>query len=142
MNGERKAVYWDACCFISLINRDSTRDPTRANLDTIYNDANARGVLIVTSTLSIVEVNHTLTEQRGQPLDGNAIRDINSIMFNRQAVQLIDFVLPTAGKARELIRDALAPAYGWSLRTADAIHLASAVYYQTVNREPVQQIHT
>lgn len=138
MNGNRESAYWDACCFISLLNRDPTRCQ---KLDAIYNDANAGGLLIVTSIISVVETNHTLTEQLGQPLDSEALSQINQVIFNRTAVKLIDLVLPIATKARDLIRSAMAPQYAFKLKTADAIHLASASYFRTANKQPVRQIH-
>ena len=142
MNGKRDSVYWDACCFINLINRKPCHESKYELLDQIYNDANAGGILIVTSTISIVETNHTLTEQRGQPLDSDALNQIHQVVFNRTAVRLIDFVLPIATVARDLIRTAMAPSYGVKLKTADAIHLASAVRFQTASQQSVGQIHT
>ena len=138
MNGKRQAVYWDTCCFISLLNRELPRCQV---LDAIYNDAHAGGLLIVTSIISVVETNHTFTEQRGQPLDPDSLDQINKVVFNSTAVKIIDLVLPVATKTRDLIRTARASPYGFKLKTADAIHLASAVHFQTVNQQPVKQIH-
>ena len=72
----------------------------------------------------------------------DAIGQIDKIMFNRAAVQLIDLVLPIATKARSLIRNALGAPHGFKLKTPDAVHLASALHYRTENKKPVRQIQT
>ena len=120
--GPRAVVYWDACCFVSLINEHAER---MEMLGRLYKSALQGAVLLVTSTLSIVEVNHATTEQLGHPPDESALKKIDALWQNSEVVRLVEFHRETAFQSRNLIRElrdkGIRPP-----ANPDCIHLASA----------------
>ena len=90
----------------------------------IFDNANKGGLQLLTSTISIVEVDHTAIEQKGRSLDAGEQAKIDGLWTNRTAIQLAEFSRLTADAARSLIRDAHAK--GLKLKTMDSIHLATA----------------
>ena len=127
MASSPRKVYWDACVWIALIMREkialdgSDRDTVcRA----IIAEADKNKVLILTSTLSLVEVCKT-------PEIRSAKDDQLAAFFEN------DFILPinldrTVGEHARLLMASGLP----GLKTHDAIHLASAVSGQ------VDEFHT
>src|SRR5207302_316632 len=79
---------------------------------------------IVTSTLSITEVAFGAEEVIGQPLDETLEDQIDAFWDDPSTIKLREFDRIIAREARTLIRAARST--GWSLKPADAIHLASA----------------
>lgn len=116
-------VYWDANVFLSLLADDPTRLPV---LESILNRVRASGGKeeVITSTLSITEVAFGAEEQIGQPLDSDIEDRINALWDDPSTIKLRDFDRLIARDARQLIR--LAREHKWSLKPADAIHIATA----------------
>jgi predicted nucleic acid-binding protein len=120
---DRSRIYWDANVFLSLLGDDSDRMPV---LESILNRvrASAGKEEIVTSSLSITEVAFGAEEQLGAPLDSEVEDRINALWDDPSTIKLRDFDRLIARDARQLIRSARER--GWSLKPADAIHLATA----------------
>ena len=126
MLGSRHVIYWDACCFVYLLNGDPLRG---AALGHVYANAQAGQILLVTSTFSIVEVNHVVTEQLGAPPDPATEAGIDRFWNDRTSLQFIEFDFFVARTARTLIRDLRAKATNKDEvpSNGDAVHLASAM---------------
>jgi predicted nucleic acid-binding protein len=120
---DRSRIYWDANVFLSLLGDDPARMPV---IESILNRVRASGSKeeIVTSTLSITEVAFGAEEQLGGPLDSEVEDRINALWDDPSTIKLRDFDRLIARDARQLIRSARER--GWSLKPADAIHLATA----------------
>ncbi len=115
-------IYWDACNFLSYINGTSGRLPT---LDALFAKASKRdGLVIVTSTLSVTEVAYGQLEQTGSVLPPEIEEAIDALWADQSAVTLVECHELIARRARELRR--LAIGRDWSLKTFDAVHLATA----------------
>lgn len=105
-------TYWDTNCFLSWLNGEPERAPV---LEALLDLAERGERSLVTSTLTLVEVVYALPEQTGAPLDESG---------ERALITFVDVHEGIARQARRLMRDAIGR--GWSLRHADAVHLASA----------------
>ena len=97
-------------------------------------DAEAGGVLIVTSIISVAEVAYLAPEGPGLPLDPDVERRIENLWRSRQAIRFVEVDAGVAARARTLLRHALTQ--GWQRNPRDALHLASA------QQAPVSTIHT
>ncbi len=113
--------YWDANIFLSYINQVPERTP---DLDALFEEARDGAIEIMSSTLSIVEVAFAAEEQLGGPLSEEIEDGIESLWHVPSPVKLVEFSTLIARRARRLIRRAREQ--GWSLKPADAIHLATA----------------
>jgi predicted nucleic acid-binding protein len=122
-SSDASRLYWDSSVFLSLVNDEPGR---RVVLDAILTRvrASAGKEEIVTSTLSITEVAFGAEEQLGEPLDAVVEDQINALWDDPFVIKLREFDRLIARDARRLIR--LARDRRWSLKPADAIHLASA----------------
>lgn len=114
-------IYWDANCFLSCLDEEPERHPVLAALLDLVERGERS---LVTSTLTLVEVVYVASERTGAPLDESGERAIDAL-FERALITFVDLHEGVARQARRLMRDAIGR--GWSLRHADAIHLASAV---------------
>ena len=113
-------TYWDANCFLSCLDEEPERRPV---LESLLDLAERGERALVTSTLSLVEVVYLASEQTGAPLDESGERAIDAL-FERALITFVDVHEGIARQACRLMRDAIGR--GWSLRHADAVHLASA----------------
>ena len=113
-------VYWDACVFLSFIEQHPDRiQAIRAWLE----KAEKGKVVVVTSTLSIVEVSFAKQEKDQSALIPEEEAKINNLWTPESPVTLAEFHTSIALEARRLMRDAMASGIG--LKPADAIHLAT-----------------
>jgi len=116
-----RRLYWDACVFLSYINRHPGRIGT---LDKLMADG-AKGELeILTSTISNVEVAYGIQEQTQKALDPAVEANIDKLWNATSFIKLVEFHALIAQRARTLMRDGIP--YGWKLKPGDAIHLATA----------------
>jgi predicted nucleic acid-binding protein len=129
--------YWDSSVFLSLLNGLPDRVPTiRGIMMEVEKDRNS---FILTSSESIVEVAHIAEEKINLRLDPHVEALIDELWAMDQVIRIIDNGSHIAPIARRLIRDAIP--HGWVLRPKDAVHLASALWYnQHVHR--LQEVHT
>lgn len=125
MPGER-LVYWDACVFVALLNKDPDRCQTLVTmLEQFEEDDSAR---VVTSTITKVEAAFTAAERANQVLDDSVLAEMDHLWEGSPTIYLVEFHDEIATMARELIRYAITQK--WSLKPYDAIHLATAQWYQ------------
>lgn len=124
-------VYWDACNFLSYINRIPDRLPM---LEALLAESRKGAIRIITSTLSLVEVAFGAAEQTAQALTPEVEAQIEMLWNDRDTITLVEFHELIAREARTLIREGLPQK--WRLKPADAIHLATA------KRLRVSRFHT
>ena len=133
----RKAIYWDANCWLSYINAVQDRLPVlEALLDA---SSEGDGIRLYTSTLSRVEVAFAATEQSKKALDPETERRIEGLWSDPDVVVLVEFHDGIADSAKDLIRCAIPQ--GLSLKPLDAIHLATAQWLAELG-QPVDEFHT
>ena len=119
----KRLIYWDACVFLSYINKHAGRFEVIA---AVLEDAEpADGEIeLITSFLSVVEVAYGLTEQQGKVLSADVEAKIDKLWLPDSPVKPVEVYWHVTTDARGLIREAMIQ--GWSLRAADATHLATA----------------
>jgi predicted nucleic acid-binding protein len=98
-------------------------------LDALLAESASGQIRIVSSSLSIVEVAFGASEQKGGRLSADVEARINALWEDNATGELVEFYPRIAFRARALMR--LAMVQGWSLKPADAIHLATAEIAQT-----------
>lgn len=117
-----RRYYWDANVFIKLISNLTTAEAVedRRNCELFFRDAMNGEIEILTSSLTRVEVLDT-EENSDRPVP-QQIRDRVITFFDEPYITPILLDPARASEARDLRWG-----FPW-LRTADAIHIASAVY--------------
>jgi len=123
---EPQFLYWDTDVFLSYLNEHPDRISTlQAILDNISKDKQS---LIVTSTISKVEVAWFAHEKLNRVLNPNEESRIDALWNDSSVVDFVEFHDDIAIIARDIMRTGMIK--GWKLRTNDAIHLASAQWVQ------------
>lgn len=123
MPDEPKFIYWDSCVFLHYIEGVAEWMPI---LDSLLEEASeTKGLVIVTSTLSITEVAFAKSEKDGKVLEPEIEAAIEALWNDRSAVKLVEYSEIVAREARTLLRRAIES--GRRLKPMDAIHLASAL---------------
>ncbi|MCY4189181.1 MAG: type II toxin-antitoxin system VapC family toxin [Bryobacterales bacterium] len=117
----QNTYYWDSCCWIGLLNQERGKYPA---LSAIWQQAKEARCRILTSTISKVEV----LKKRCDDQSSGSLSDQNnsqiSTIFQQSHVVMANVDQLVAGKAAELrIR------HPELRKTPDAIHLATAVYW-------------
>ena len=123
MPGSPQNVYWDANNFLSYINEHPERVALLESLLSLSSHRDAQ-IKIYTSTLSHVEVAFSASEQNNQALDPEQERRIDDLWNDPSAVVSVEVHQDIIDRARSLIRESITR--GWSLKPADAIHIATA----------------
>ncbi len=119
---ESQFLYWDTDVFLSYLNENPDRIRTlQAILDKVSKD---KQHLIVTSTLSKVEVAWVAHEKLNRVLNRDEETRIDSLWNDSSVIEFVEFHDDIAISARDIMRTAMIK--GWKLRANDAIHLASA----------------
>lgn len=128
----RLRLYWDACVFLSYINELPDRLP---DIEALLDEAKRGEIQIITSTVSVAEVAFGAAEQDARALDPAVAERIDSLWALGSPVQLVDLHLLITEEAKALRRTGVPQ--GWTgLRTADALHLATAKH------EAVDELNT
>lgn len=125
-----KAIYWDACVFLSYVNGD--RPERLQEIDPLLDQARKGLIDIFTSMVSVVEVAFGKVEQQGQQLDHAVEAKIGNLWG--PAIKRVEFYSLIAEDAKQLMREGLPR--GWRLTPLDASHLATA------RRIDVDEFHT
>jgi len=125
MPNKGRFLYWDSCVFLSHINGMPDRVQIINNIISEINDD--PDSVILTSSESIVEVSHAVTEKEQKRTDPKIEAAIDAMWDDANIVKMIDNGPHIAKLARTLIRDAIPN--GWTLKSKDAIHLASALWH-------------
>jgi len=131
MPSKSLTTYWDACVFLSYINGIPDRMPM---IDALLSEAERGEILIVTSMISVVEVAFGYAEQEKKAFSPEMEEKIKRLWDGSSPIRLVEFYRHIAEDAQGLIR--IAMQRGWSLKAADAIHLATA------RRMEVGSLHT
>lgn len=117
--------YWDTSVFISYFNQDPARHAhIGAVLRYIRSTDGAR--LIVTSTFTKVEVSYYEDELASNRLSPDAEEVLDFFWNDRSVMRFVDVTDEIARRARHLKR--VIYSQGHTLKTPDAIHLASASF--------------
>lgn len=122
MSRVKKAIYWDSCIFLALINDEPERAEIIAQLwDNVAADDE---LIIITSSSSIVEVAYSVVERRqGQP--DEAVERYLDELWSSPDLRFVEPHRVIMGQARQLMRQSLHQ--NRSLKPMDAIHLATAM---------------
>jgi len=119
-SSELPMYYWDACVPLSYINGI----PDRLQHIESWMSKSGAEFQLVTSALSIVEVAFAAKEKDNATLDTGTELKISKLWQVGSPIVIVEFYELIAVKAQSLMRAALPR--GWSLKPADAIHLATA----------------
>ena len=121
-NNHHRVVYWDACCFVSLIEGTPDRLPV---LEAVAEDAERGSLQIYTSVLSVAEVAFATAEKAARVLDPAVEETIERLWRPASPFRLVEVFPALTVRARRLIRASVSDG-GAILKPADAIHLAAA----------------
>lgn len=122
MHDPSRMIYWDSCVFLHWIEGTPKWMPV---LDSILDEVReTTGLVIVTSTVAIVEVAYAKNEKTGGRLDPSVVADMEAMWADDDVVRLVEFDGLIARKARELLRRSVE--LPRKLTPIDAIHLATA----------------
>lgn len=121
----RRVIYWDSCVFLSYL--DETPDRIKILSDVIEEIEQNDNSIILTSSDSMVEVAFVSKEWDEKQLDSSTVSIIDGLWNDTNLIKIIDNGPHIALSARQLIRDGLVD--GKSLKPKDAIHLATAQWY-------------
>jgi predicted nucleic acid-binding protein len=123
MPDESRYIYWDSSVFLHYIQGTAEWIPI---LDSLLEEASeTKGLVIVTSTVSITEVAFAQVEKDDKALDPQIEAAIDALWQDPSAVKLVDYNQIVAREARGLLRRAVES--GRHLKPMDAIHLATAL---------------
>lgn len=113
--------YWDSCVFLAYLNGE----PERAGvIEDLFENIRADDKqYVLTSTLSIVEVAHVISEKRMNQLQPDVEERIDALWQN-STVRLVEPHVLIMQRARQLIRVGIE--MKWTIKPPDAVHLATA----------------
>lgn len=118
MDGNK--LLWDSCIFYAVLKGEDRRSGELEILQERVNDFNEGNLVIVASTLLLVEV-------RQSKLDSKKM-DIFDRMLDRSNLELAD-VNPIIAKRAATLRNELHNDQGKYMSTPDAIHVATAIEF-------------
>jgi predicted nucleic acid-binding protein len=114
--------YWDSCVFLSAIDSDESRVPV---IEQILDECEKGKSEVFTSHLTIAEVCFAESERIGRALDEDIEDKIDKLWDGNSPVKLVELHELISRNAKRMIRTAMKKRF--SLKPADAIHLATAV---------------
>ncbi|HVZ46269.1 MAG TPA: PIN domain-containing protein [Ramlibacter sp.] len=126
MASGRPQFYWDTACLIAWIKDETRADPAEmAGLAEVIDMVDRGKAIIITSVLWRAEVlNGDMTPAQRKRLDE---------AFDPRALVELDIngrVMALAGEIRDFQRNSKKKDVMKNIRVPDAIHLASAIYYE------------
>jgi predicted nucleic acid-binding protein len=123
-------VYWDSCVFLAYIKQEKGRADVIERLwEEIVNEKNG---IIVTSTISIVEIAFGVDDAKGSILLTPEISQQIDDIWRDSSILLVETPAKVMYDARKLMRDAWQNQ--WSLKPYDAVHLATAMFVESSGR--------
>lgn len=129
-------LYWDACVFSSYIGAIPDRQPTiEALLEKVYSSKRLR---IITSSMSVLEVVFASGHGPGRRLSSQAETKIDEF-WKSEFVEVVEAHRFLMFAARDLMRNVASQ--GWSLKSQDALHLATAAWVNQYAGDVVE-VHT
>lgn len=121
--------YWDSCVFLAFVNEEPGRVEV---IERLWREiTEEKDGKIVTSALSIAEVAYGVIERQKRQLDPNIEAKIDA-MWHDPSLLIVEAPMKVMYDARQLMRDALQN--HWSLKSYDAVHLATAVFADNSGR--------
>ncbi len=124
---ERKRIYWDACAWLGLLNKEADRT---ADLELVWKKAEHGEVEIWTSAIGVAEVYKMKCEGKIVELSPEHDAKIDAL-FDQDFVQVVQVDFEIAKLAKILLRK-----HDKLKKPSDGIHLATAVYWD------LDQFHT
>jgi len=113
MSNKKRRCYWDACCFIDLIQQTTSRIEV---LEQLRSQAQRGEIDIVTSSYTLAEV---IKDDKGAPVNDDDEQRIATLFLEPYiGVRLLH--RQVGNKARQIAR-------AHSLKPGDAIHVATAI---------------
>lgn len=117
-----RLIYWDSCVFLHYIESTPTWVPILdAIIDEVKNDSN---LMLITSTVTIVEVSYIESEKASRALSASVEISLDAMWRDTSILQLVECDEAIARRARSLLRRAVAESR--QLKPMDAVHLATA----------------
>lgn len=131
-------LYWDSSVILSYFNAHPDRLPI---LEAILDDISksGRSKKIVTSTIAKVEVAFVEVERLRNRLRPGVEQSINDFWSDNSVIELVEVHAEIADIARTMIRGGIPR--GWRLKTADAIHLATAKWVGAIELQTYDLPH-
>ena len=114
MAKKTEKIYWDACCFLAILNKE----PWAKTCSDIVNEAKSGEIQMFISPLTMAE---TVRPKGSNAPISRGIRDQVLAFFENDYITLIPF-------SREIARASLEYCWDYGLRARDALHLAFAVH--------------
>jgi predicted nucleic acid-binding protein len=113
-----KHYYWDSCVFISLLTLNNRTDEEVSNLRALEALSDEGQITILTSAITKIEVlDCHLTAEQENMFQG---------MLERSNIEVVSLTSRIASLAREI-----RTAYEGKVAVPDAIHLATAIFYNS-----------
>lgn len=117
-----KYLYCDSCVFLAYFNGETSRIDI---LDQLFEEVQKdKDKKLITSAFSIIEVAYIAEERKKSKLQEGLEEKIDTFWGDTSLIQFVDFHENIARQARTMMRHALEK--GYSLKSADALHLVSA----------------
>lgn len=114
--------YLDANVLLAYVLGEENRAPM---VEQLLREAENGNRLLITSTVTIVEVAFAAADSKGGALDPGALKTIDNLWDGGKPVGLAEASTKIMYEARDLARNARSQ--GWKLTPRDAIHLSTAV---------------
>ena len=133
---DKPAYYWDSCVSLSYINGVADRMPI---LDALLESSSRGEIRLYTSELSRVEVTFSAAEKLQRALDEKTERRIDRLWADPDVITMVEYHTGISLEARRLMR--LAMTMSFSLRAADAVHLATAQWLSNTGIT-IDEFHT
>jgi predicted nucleic acid-binding protein len=126
MSGTSQAVYWDTCVFLAWIKGESRSPEEESGIRQCVDEAKAGHVLIVTSDITRVEVLDCRFDTAEQS------KAFASFLHRPEVgcLPVDNRVALLAHEIRDYYQQCAAQNEDRTLRTPDAIHLATAIHYE------------
>lgn len=129
-------IYWDSCVFLSYVSRIPERI---AVLENILDEAQKKSdIKIISSALAIAEVVFASGHGPGRRMPAPQEELIDQL-WKASFVELVEASPILFMEARQLMRQAADD--GYSLKVLDAVHLATATWFDG-QITPLDEVHT
>lgn len=115
-------IYWDSNVPLSYLNAIAERTPI---IEELFRQARAKGIELLTSSISRAEVAFIQAEKAEGALDQQVEDAIDALWAPGAPIKTVEFYDLIGEKARTLIRQGISQGWG-QLKPMDAIHLATA----------------
>lgn len=119
--------YWDACIFYEWLGKESVSDAKRGGLDEILGDNEQQRNLIITSSITHLEVLPRKLGEKGASDEQDYLSLFDSVHFHE--IEVSGNILLRAREIRDYYYSPLASGVFKMMDLGDCIHLATASIY-------------